>query len=820
VNGLGLAWRWLKRDLAAGELGVIALSLVVAVAAMCSVDFFTDRVRQALGTEANQLLAADLVVTSDHPLPANYAANVDEFRLQRAATATFPSMVLLGERSQLASVKAVTANYPLRGQLRVLQQGQEVVTQAPPPGHAYADPRLFDALGAAPGERVHLGAPTLTLAAVLSHEPDGALDLYNFVPRLIINRADLAATRLVQPGSRVRYRLLAAGSADQVDALHALLESKLQRGQRLEDIREARPELNTALNRAERFLRLSALMGVFLAAAAMALAARRYVERQLDAVALLRTLGQRQRQIIRLFLYQFGLLAVMAISLGVLLGWLAQFGLSQTLGGVFDTRLPPAGPWPGVAGAAVGAVLLFGFCVPPLLRLSGVPPLRVLRRDALPAANARIAFSLGALALLGLIAWQAADVKLAALTIAGLTGTIAIAALAAWALIWLVPHLPLPGGAGWRFGLANVARRRGLSVAQVVALALGLMALMLLTVVHNDLLAGWQRSLPVDAPNRFIINIQPEQRGQIADQFRAAKLPVPDFAPMIRSRLVAINGRPVRGANYQSEQAQRLAEREFNLSWGEAQRSDNKVIAGQPLDPAQPGWAVEEVLAKTLNIQLGDALTFDLGGSRYTAPVQALRKVSWDSFKVNFFVVGTRALLEKQAASYVTSFHLTAAQTGIVGTLTRAMPNLTVVDVSTLITEVRGVLDRVIAAVQGVFAFSLLAGLVVLYAATLSTHDERKHEAAILRTLGASRAMVGQAVSAELLLVGGLAGLLAAGAALAAGIVAASQLFDLPVQPSWWLLPAGLVGGALSARLAAAPLLRRVLHTPPLRALR
>jgi putative ABC transport system permease protein len=818
MNGLGVAWRWLRRDLAAGELGVIALSLVVAVAAMCSVGFFTDRVRQALGNEANQLLAADLVVTSDHPIPHDFAQTAAEFGLRRGSTATFPSMVLLGERSQLASVKAVSANYPLRGQLRVLRQDREVVATAPRAGEAIADQRLFDALGVAPGATVQLGETTVRLTAILSREPDGAVDLYNFVPRLIINEADLPATKLIQPGSRVRYRLLAAGTVDQVDALHAVLVSQLQRGQRLEDIREARPELNTALNRAERFLRLSALMGVFLAAAAIALAARRYVERQLDAVALLRTLGQRQRQILGLFLRQYCLMALLAISAGVLLGWLAQFALSSALGGLFDTQLPPAGPLPGLAGAAVGAVLLFGFCLPPLLRLSGVPPLRVLRRDALPAGNAPIALALGVGALLGLIIWQAADARLAALTVAGLTGTVALAAGAAWLLIWLVPHLP--GRAGWRFGLANVARRRGLSVAQVVSLSLGLMALMLLTVVHNDLLAGWQRSLPPDAPNRFIINIQPEQRAAIAQYFSTAGQPVPVFAPMIRSRLVAMNDHAVKGSDYTDEQAQRLAEREFNLSWGERERSDNKVVAGHALNADEPSWAVEEGLAKTLHIRLGDTLTFDLGGTRYTAPVLALRKVNWDSFRVNFFVVGTRALLEKQPASYVTSFHLDASQAGFASGLSRAFPNLTVIDVSAIVGEVRNVLDRVITAVQVVFAFSLVAGLVVLYAATLATHDERKQEAAILRTLGASRAVVRQAASAELLLVGGLAGLMAAAAALTAGMVAATQLFDLPVQPSWWLLPAGLVGGALSARLAAAPLLRRVLNTPPLRALR
>ncbi|WP_374357157.1 ABC transporter permease [Chitinimonas sp.] len=819
MKNLALAWRWLRRDLAAGELGIIALALVVAVAAMCSVGFFTDRVQQALDSEANQMLAADMVVSSDHPIAPAFTEQIALHGMRGGAITSFPSMVIAGEQTQMAALKAVSSSYPLRGKL-VIQRGQtEVAVGAPPPGQAWADQRLFDALGLKPGASIEVGATRLTLAAVLVREPDAALDVFNVVPRLMFNQADLAATGLIQRGSRIRYRLLAAGDPQQVDALRGWMQPKLDRGQRLEDVREARPELRTALERAGRFLHLSALMGVFLAAAAMSLAARRYVERQLNTVALLRTLGQSQRRIMALFLQQYLMMGLLAISTGVALGWLAQFALSQTLGSLFDATLPAAGWLPGLAGALVGLVLLLGFCLPPLLRLSGVPPLRVLRRDTTPAGNALLTGSLGAMALAGLIAWQAGEFKLAALALGGFSAALLLALLAAWLLVWLVPKLPLPGSAGWRFGLANVARRRGLSVAQVVALSIGMMALLLLTVVRNDLLGAWQRSLPADAPNRFVINIQPEQRAPLAEAFRSAGLPVPAFEPMIRARLMSIDGRAVSADRYSDDNAKRLAEREFNLSWGAPPRNDNRVIAGQALDQDQPGWAVEAELAKTLGIKLGDNLIFDIAGSRYTAPVLALRKVSWDSFRVNFFVVGTRALLEKQPASYVTSFHLDEQHASFANRLARDFNNVTVVDVSTIVGEVRKVLERVMTAVEVVFAFSLAAGLVVLYAATLATHDERKQEVAILRTLGASRALVNQAVSAELLLIGGFAGLLAASAALAMGALTARLLFNLPVQPSWWLLPVGLFGGGLAARLAASPLLRRALQTAPLRAL-
>lgn len=821
MNGWGLAWRWLKRDLTAGELTVMAIALVVAIAAMSSVGFFTDRVGRALQSEADQLLAADLVLNADQPIAADFLAEADRRGLMRGATATFPSMAQTADNAQLVTVKAVSTSYPLRGDIRLLQNGSEVkVSGGPAPGTIWADQRLFSSLGLKPGDTLKLGDKAFTLGPILAREPDGAMDLYNFIPRAMFNDADLPATGLIQPGSRVRYRLLLAGERDQVTAMREWLKPRLQRGQRLEDVREARPEINTSLNRAERFLRLSALISVFMAAAAIALAARRYVERHLDAVALLRTMGLTQSHIIGLFLRQYSLMAVLSISAGIALGWLTQFGLAHLLAGMFETSLPPAGPLPALSGAAVGLVLLFGFCLPPLLRLKGVSPLRVLRRDATPAGNAPLAFGLGLGALAGLIYWQAGDTTLAGLALAGLAGTVALATLAAWCLVWITPKLPLPGQLGWRFGLANVARRRGLSVAQIVSLSLGLMALMLLTVVRNDLLSAWDKSVPVDAPNRFAINIQPEQRAGILAEFKRAGLPEPVFGPMIRARLHSIAGKPVVADKYPDERARRLAEREFNLSWGGSLRNDNRLVAGVPLSDNTPAWSLEEGLAQRLGIKLGDELAFTIDGQVFKAPVTSLRRVDWDSFRVNFFVVGNRALLESQPASFVSSFYLPDAQRTFSTQLSRQFPNITVIDVSVILREVRGVLDRVLSAVEVVFAFSLAAGIVVLYAATLATHDERKREAAILRTLGASGKTVRQAASAELLLVGGLAGLLAAAAALGIGAGASQQLFELPARISWWLLPFGLISGALAARLAAAPLLARVLKTPPLRALR
>jgi putative ABC transport system permease protein len=811
--------RWLRRDLAAGEVTVIAVSLVVAVAAMSSVGFFTGRVQDALVGEANQLLAADLVVHADQPLPPAFGEEADRLGLRRASTETFPSMVRTPSKTQLANIKAASAAYPLRGEIR-FGAGSAKASGAPPRGQAWADARLLGALGVRVGDEVEVGNISLRVAAVVSREPDSSMALASFIPHLLMSEEDLAATGLVHPASRISYRLLVAGDRARVDSFRAWVKQHQGRGQRVEDVRDARPEVRSSLERSERFLKLSALVSVFLAAAALGLAARRYVERRLDTVALLRTLCLTQNEILALFLRQYALLAVASIAVGVALGFVVQFLLAAALAGMFETSLPPPGALPALQGAAVAVALLAGFGLPPLLRLRGVSPLRVLRRDQTPARNAPLAFALGAAALLLLLVWQARDGRLALIAAGGLATTVVVAAAAAFGLVWGIPRLPMPVSAGFRFGLRNVARRRGLSLAQIVALSLGFMALMLLTVVRGDLISAWKQQLPSDAPNRFVINIQPEDRDALLAFFKERGLAPPVLEPMVRGRLMAISGKPVHPDEFKDEQARRLADREFNLSFsGEATRG-SRVVSGRALDDAREEFSVEEGIAKSLHIHIGDQLTYDIAGEERTGTVVGLRKVDWGSFRVNFFVVGSRVLLGDEPASYITSFHLPESRRAVGDELSREFPTLTVVDVSAVLEEVQSLLSKALRAVEVVFLFSVLAGLAVLYAATLATQDERRHEAALLRTLGASGTTVRQAANAELLLLGGLSGLLAAGVALGFGALAARFLFDLPVTPSWWLLPAGLLAGAVVARLAATPLVREVLDTPPLRVLR
>ena len=814
-----LALRMMRRELRAGELTVLLAALLVAVAAMSSVGFFTNRVDRALHLQASQLLAADVVINSDQDNLARWQGQLGGLR--HTQTLTFPSMTLANGQSQLATFKAVSPGYPLRGEVTVSQHGQTRSGQLiPAPGTVWADARLLNKLKLREGDWLEVGASRLQVAGVLVREPDAAMDIYNFIPRLMLHAQDVAATGLIQTGSRARWRLLLAGAPAEVEAFRQQASAQLARGERIENVEEARPEIRTALERAKRVLGLTALLAVALSAVAVALACRRYVNRHRQAVAVMRCLGASQGDMLWLHLSQFFALALLAGLAGCALGWLTQELVLAQLASLLGQSLPPAGWQPWAQGLAVGATLLFGFAVPPLLALRRAPTLAVLRDAPPDDAAARGSYLLGGATLLALMGWQAGEWPLALAVALGFAGFAALAALLAWMLLALLRRLPGSGQVGWRYGLANLARRRALSITQMVALASGLMALLILTVVHGDLLAAWQRNVPADAPNRFVINIQPPQREPVRELLRSQGLPAPELAPMVRARLLSINDRQVRPEQYPDERAQRLAEREFNLSWAEQLPADNRISAGAAWDPSKPGFSVEEGISDTLGIRVGDVLRFDLAGNELHAPVTSLRKVQWDTFKVNFFVYASPAMLANQPASYITSFHLPPTQAAVVDLLVAKFPNLTVLDVGLILAEVRNMVGRLVEAMRGVFGFSLLAGLVVLWTATVSTQDERARDVALLRTLGASRRQVVGVVLGELLWLGGLAGLLAALGALALSAIVSARLLNLPVEANPWLLLWGPLAGAVAVTLAGWPTGRQIVRTPPLDTLR
>jgi putative ABC transport system permease protein len=827
VSDLRLGLKLLWRAARAGELSLLAVAIVLAVASMATVSLFTERMRLGLENESGQLLGGDLVITSTRPVSADLRAGAETLGLRAITTLGFRSMVTAQDQSVLAEVVAVDEGYPLRGTTRIAPgrgATDRPAGRIPPDGSIFADERLLVQLGARVGDIITLGERRLRIDAMLTQDPSLSLSAIGLGPRIVMAAADLASTRLIQPGSRVQYRLLVAGERSAVDRFRELTAAALQQGQRVEGVRDARPEIRSALERAERFMRLAALTAVALAAVAVLLAARRFHERQLDACALLRCLGSSQMRVFRLQCIQLAGVGVLASALGCLLGYATQALLGHWLANVIGIGLPPPGVIPTVQAASLGMVLVLAFGLPPLLALRYVSALRVLRRDiGRPGASSILAYGFGIATIAALVFWHADDPRLGGYFLIGSLGVVGAAALVTTIGLRILSALRSGVGVSWRYGVANLRRRAAATSWQVMALALGMTALLTLTLVRADLVRTWQRSLPQDAPNRFLVNIRPDQAADLAQFLRSEELVAPPMYPMVRGRLIAVNGRPIVSESYADDRARRLVEREFNLSWAPSLPRDNVVVRGSwwngiQWDPGQ--LSVEEGIARTLGLRLGDVLTYDVAGSTFEARISNLRRVTWDNFRVNFFVIAAPGLLEEFPATYIASFHLPADKLDVLGALIRQFPTVVVIDVAAVLNQVQSMIVQVSRAIQFVFLFTLVAGLLVLYAGIAATHDERVREVAIMRTLGASRNQVGRAQSAEFAIVGALAGVLAAAAASALGYFIGVRLLDLPYRPDplVWLI--GVGAGITAVTIVGMLFTRRILATPPLTSLR
>ena len=735
-------------------------------------------------------------------------------------------MALAGENSQLAGVKAVTENYPLRGRLRTAPAPgapDAPAASGPARGQVWIEERLVSALGTPVGSRLKLGRSELEVAAVLTLEPERSANFFNVAPRLMMNRADVAATGLVQTGSRVWYYQYAAGEPAKVAALEKEMKTLLGRGQRVENLETGRPEVRATIERAQRFLGLTALLAAILAGVAIALGARRFVERHLDGCAVMRCLGATQARLVRLYGGEFLVLGVLACAAGVAVGYAAQAVIAAALTDLLRADLPAPTLLPALQGFLVGVVLLLGFALPPLLQLKNVPAVRVIRRESgAPQGRTIAAYAAGLLALAGLLVWQAGDVRMGAYVVGGFAVAVLAFAAISWIVLKLVTHravMRLVRSSTWRYGLSQLRRHAGGNAVQTASLALGLTAMLLLTFTRNDLVDAWRRSAPPDAPNRFVLGIQADQVQEVRS-FLAAKGLQLELSPMVRGRVVAHNERPVSEADYTEERARRLIEREFNLSYMELPPAHNRITAGEWFKPDTQEISVEEGIAKTLGWKLGDVLRFNVGGEAFTARITSLRALRWDSMKVNFFVITPPKLLENFPASYISAFRVAPQQEEALNELVKRFPNVTLVDVGAAVRQAQGVVDQLIAAVQFVFLFALVAGLLVLYSALVATEDQRRREAAVMRVYGASRAQVAGSQRAEFLAMGILAGVLATLGAAAIGQLIARRVFelDLPPSPEIWIVGplAGIALLSLNAWLSS----RKVLRASPALTLR
>jgi len=570
----------------------------------------------------------------------------------------------------------------------------------------------------------------------------------------------------------------------------------------------------------------TALLAAILAGVAIALGTRRFVERHLDSCAVMRCLGVTQGRLLRLFGMEFFLLGIFSCAVGVALGFAAQFIIAEILGELLRADLPAPSALPAAQGFLVGLVLLLGFSLPPLVQLKNVPAVRVIRRESGPAKGGTVAVYLAGLAALsGLLIWQAGDVQLGVTVVGGFGVAVALFALVAWLGLRFLSGSFISrkftfSNVAMRYGLANLRRHARGNAIQVASLALGLTAVLLLTFTRNDLVDAWRRSAPADAPNRFLLGVQPDQLAEVKAFFAERKIAAPELNPMVRGRLTAVNGKKVSEDDFTEERARRLVEREFNLSYFAQPPAHNTLVAGKWFAPEAKEVSVEEGIARTLGWKMGDELTFTVGGESFSARVTSMRKLRWDSMRVNFFVIGPPSLIGRFPSSYISAFRLEPGAEAAMNELSVRFPNLTVVDVGAALRQAQGIIDQVINAVQVVFMFALGAGLLVLYSALVATEDERRREAAVMRVYGASRAQVTGSQRVEFLAMGLLAGVLATAGAAAIGQLLARRVFELDLPPSPGLWIAGPLAGVLLLSLNAWLSARKVLSASPALTLR
>lgn len=821
------SWRMLWRDWRGGELTILAIGLIIAVTSITAVGFFTDRIERGLQMQSAELIAGDLVLTSGRADIYDYIAEARSNDFRVATTQQFRSVVLADERLQLTEVKAVSDAYPLRGVVRTSDTAfgdDEATTGIPAPGELWVEPRLLQLLDLEIGDSVDLGTSTFTIRKFIRYEPDRAGDLFSVAPRVMMNSADLDATGLISTGALVNYRVLIAGDSDRIVKYQAHLKQQLRAGEQVLSVEEGRPELNTALKSAQQFLGLAALISVLLAGVAVATVANRFSNRHLNTSAMMRCLGASQDTIIRLFTMEMLWLSLLASTVGCLLGILTQFVITELLDQLVLKQLPPPSLQSLVLGYATGIVMLIGFALPPLLSLRRVPPIHVLRKDVPTRPPSVWTVYLAVVFCMSLLLyWQIGDLRLVSIVIGGIVATLAALASAAYLLILLLNRLRARVGVAWRFGLANISRRPGSSVIQIVAFGLGIMVLLLLSTVRSDLLDNWQSSLPDDAPNYFVINVQSDQVEKIMENFDEMGVVKTKLYPMVRARLVEVNGRKISTSDYESERAKRFVTREFNLSWAEEMQPGNELVMGQwwrQQDHGKPLISFETKLAQTLKLAVDDVVSFDINGSLMDFTISNLRSVDWDTFNVNFFTVVSPGVLEDQPANWITSVYLDKEQRKQLDKLVREFTNITLIDIETIMQRVRGIIERVSLAVEFIFLFTLMAGLAVLYAAIQSNQDERRFESAVLRTFGASKKVLMLGLFAEFTMLGALSGLLAGLSATSLAWLLAEFIFRFDYQFDISVALTGLVSGILIVVIAGLLGTRSVLTTPPVQTLR
>jgi len=825
MNRFNLALRMLWRDSRSGELTILILALIIAVTSSTAIALFSDRLQRTMTNQTAEFLAADLVIASPNPVPSEWLARAIQLDLAQARTAEFSSVLIEHDELLLAGIKAVSNAYPLRGFLKTTttDYSTETITHnGPEQGSVWVEKRILPALKLKLGDPLTVGEKQLIITHIITYEPDKKGDFYSFSPRVMINEADLKATGIVQPGSHVHYFFQFTGEAKALAEFKQWLKPQLNPSQRIMDIHEDRPELGSALERAERYLGLSSIVVILISGVAIAMATRRYTERHFNATALLRCLGCKQNEILWLYSSQFVVLGLVASATGCLLGWFAQEVLFHLLKQLLPQHVASPGLLAVFFGFIIGMAVLLGFALPPLLRLKQVSPLRVLRRELEPLpTSAWLIYGL-ALGIIGLLVWKyTEDLKMTATILGVGLMTLLALGLLVYGLLnitrkWL-PSMSL----AWRFGLQGLLRNSRANVSQILAFSITLVAMVLSFTVRTDLIDNWQKQLPENAPNHFALNIFPNQQVAFQQELQQQHISGSQFYPVVKGRLVEINHTPVQQIVSKDSQGENATHRELSLTWTNELPEENKIVAGNWWNDPQTGFvSVEQKLADSLKIKLGDHLTFTVGSQQINATVASIRELRWDTMKPNFYMIFSPGTLDAYPSTFITSFYLPETQKNVLNTLVKKFPGTTILEVDLILRQFKTLLTQLTQAINYLLYFALAAGLAVLFAAVYATLDSRIYEGALMRTLGANRSLLRKAYIIEFSVLGLISGLLAVVISEAIIYALYTHVMAMEYRPSLYLWALVPFTGALFVGMAGCWGVRHVLNKSPLRVLR
>ena len=825
MSRFNLALRLLWRDSRSGELTLLILALIIAVSSSTAIALFSERLQRTMDHQAAEFLGADLVIASPELMAQEWLEQAKLLNLKTASTAEFPSVLIEHDELLLASIKAISDAYPLRGFLKTSEgdvNAETIVHHGPEPGTAWLEKRLLSALKIKLGDTLTVGEKPLLVTKIITYEPDKKGDFYSFSPRVMINDLDFLATGVIQPGSQVHYYFQFVGDTNALVAFKNWLKPQLNPSQRFMDSHDNRPELSSALNRAERYLGLSSILVILIAGVAIAMATTRYTERHFNATALLRCLGLKQREILWLYSSQFMVLGLLASAMGTVLGYCAQVGLFYILRELLPQPIAPPGLASLFFGFVIGMVVLFGFALPPLLRLKHVSALRVLRRELEPGQpKVWLVYGL-AIGLISLLIWKYTDdLKMTASILGVGLITIMLLGLLIMGFLKLI-HKRLDGlSLLWRLGLQGLLRNNRASISQILAFSITLVAMLLSFNVRNDIINDWQQQLPKDAPNHFALNIFPHQVQDFKEELKQQHIKGSEFYPVVRGRLTAVNQIAVQKQVSKDSQGDNAIRRELSLTWAADLPNDNNLQAGTWWTEPRPGQvSVEQKLAQSLSIKVGDSLTFTVGSQQFNATVANIRSLRWDTMKPNFYMVFSPGTLEAFPSTFITSFYLAENQKELLNALVKKFPSTTVLEVDLILQQFKTLLTQLTQAINFLLYFALMAGFIVLLAAVYTTLDQRIYEGALMRTLGASRRLLRTAQFIEFSALGLISGVMAMVMSELMLLALYTQVLHISYHPNFYLWLLVPVTNALLISVVGCWGVRQVLNKPPLLVLR